>query len=232
MNPVGDIAYNVPPGSVNTVPVTTQVFPGDVTLSLIVNVPNEYSSEYSTELSAQFVIWYQTETGADVGTEGVTLGVILILGVTLIVGVTLILVVTEGVILGVTLIEGVIDGVTDGVTEGVNDGCGVIDGVADGVKYGLLIHWVSNLIKNVISVLDDNGIGAANLATANKSPASLYNPTSLAYGENSEPEIDPVVKSFNIPKYSEPVGLKNTDPPTEALYGYKAAWEPDSKVGL
>ena len=59
-------------------------------------------------------------------------------------------------------------------------------------------------------MLGDNGIGEANFATANKSPASLYNPISLVYGENSEP----VVNGFNIPKYSDPVGLKNTSPPT------------------
>ena len=54
--PVEAIATNIPPGAVNTEPVTTQTFPGEVTLSLIVNVPTEYSSEYSIELSAQFVI--------------------------------------------------------------------------------------------------------------------------------------------------------------------------------
>ena len=55
-NPVAAIAYNVPPGFVVTDPVTTHVFPGEVTLSLIANVPNGYSSEYSIELSSQFVI--------------------------------------------------------------------------------------------------------------------------------------------------------------------------------
>ena len=54
--PVEAIATNIPPGAVNTEPVTTQTFPGEVTLSLNVNVPTEYSSEYSIELSAQFVI--------------------------------------------------------------------------------------------------------------------------------------------------------------------------------
>ena len=54
--PVEAIGISVPPGSVNTEPVTTQTFPGEVTLSLIKNVPKGYSSEYSIELSAQFVI--------------------------------------------------------------------------------------------------------------------------------------------------------------------------------
>jgi hypothetical protein len=40
VNPVAVIAYNVPPGSVVMYPVTTHVFPGDVTLSLIAKVPN------------------------------------------------------------------------------------------------------------------------------------------------------------------------------------------------
>jgi hypothetical protein len=56
INPVAEIAYKVPPGFVVTDPVTTHVFPGEVTLSLIANVPNGYSSEYSIELSSQFVI--------------------------------------------------------------------------------------------------------------------------------------------------------------------------------
>jgi len=43
VNPVAVIAYNVPPGSVVMYPVTTHTFPGDVTLSLIANVPNGYS---------------------------------------------------------------------------------------------------------------------------------------------------------------------------------------------
>jgi hypothetical protein len=54
--PVEAIATKVPPGFVKTEPVTTQTFPGEVTLSLMENVPNEYSSEYSIELSSQFVI--------------------------------------------------------------------------------------------------------------------------------------------------------------------------------
>jgi hypothetical protein len=43
VNPVAVIAYNVPPGSVVIDPVTTHVIPGEVTLSLIANVPNGYS---------------------------------------------------------------------------------------------------------------------------------------------------------------------------------------------
>jgi len=57
----------------------------------------------------------------------------------------------------------------------------------------------SYLIKNVWSVFDEIGIGKAILPIANNSWASLYKPTVVTYGENSEPEIDPVVKSFNIP---------------------------------
>jgi hypothetical protein len=91
------------------------------------------------------------------------------------------------------------------LTEG--DGAGVLDGVGVGVKYGFGVHWVSYFIKNVISLLDDIGAGEDNLAMANNSWASLYKPTVVTYGENSEPEIDPVVKSFSIPKYLEPVIL-------------------------
>lgn len=43
VNPVAVIAYKVPPGSAVIYPVTTQTIPGEVTLSLFVNVPNGYS---------------------------------------------------------------------------------------------------------------------------------------------------------------------------------------------
>ena len=76
-------------------------------------------------------------------------------------------------ILGVTL--GVLDilGVTLGVA------AGDLDGEGEDIIYGFGVHCVSHFTKNVISVLDDIGIGAAILAIANKSPASLYKPTVL-----------------------------------------------------
>ena len=90
---------------------------------------------------------------------------------------------------------------------------------------------MSHLIKKVTSVFDDKGIGAAILPTANKSWASLYKPTTVTYGENSLPEIDPVAKSFNIPQLS--CGVTYTVlPPIDELYGVNKPCEPDNNVGL
>ena len=60
-------------------------------------------------------------------------------------------------------------------------------------------HDIKALEYWIKSKFDEIGIGAAILPIANKSLASLYKPTVVTYGENSEPEIDPVAKSFNIP---------------------------------
>jgi hypothetical protein len=89
--------------------------------------------------------------------------------VTLILGVNIIL----GVILGVTLILGVVLILTGilGVTLGV--------GLTEGIGIILLTKSKSYFIKNVVSVVSDNGIGAAILPTANNSSASLYKPIAV-----------------------------------------------------
>jgi hypothetical protein len=108
VNPVAVIAYNVPPGFVVTDPVTTHVFPGEVTLSLIANVPNGYSSEYAIELFAQFVIWYHTDNAVVVVVvvgSGANVVVVVVVGVAVVVVlVVLVLVVLVLVVLVVLVL--------------------------------------------------------------------------------------------------------------------------------